>query len=390
MPTPPSPAGKPTSASKPAQSDKTGGAPQDSQAPATAGSKGSESTKEKREQAAAELKKAGAQVASAGQQVANASQAQRQGTPGTEEPDPLIPESDATSPSKDLVFGDEAAAAGAADSDSEAGHEAASGDADSAQASNDANGNEQPGDAAETADEAEIADRIRAAEEALMAAGITLQEAGDAMASAESDEDLARVADLLSRARVTIIVASQDLMEARDVLGDEQAGVVDEAEQSLNDATVAIVIATNAVLGTPDFEDLNVATAGGNDKVGTLEDELEQSLIVFDGQIKDARQRVLAPDRNTGIPDGAILTTATATTATIEHENPGEGSGNAQGSVNQQQNARNDPDLIPEGVGNGQGDDIVAQQLREAAMAETDPRLKAKLWEEYKRYKSGR
>jgi hypothetical protein len=44
-----------------------------------------------------------------------------------------------------------------------------------------------------------------------------------------------------------------------------------------------------------------------------------------------------------------------------------------------------DPDDIPD----GQGDDIVARQLREAAMAEQDPELKEKLWEEYKKYKKG-
>ena len=34
-------------------------------------------------------------------------------------------------------------------------------------------------------------------------------------------------------------------------------------------------------------------------------------------------------------------------------------------------------------------DDIVARQLREAAEAETDPALKEKLWEEYRKYKQG-
>ncbi len=34
-------------------------------------------------------------------------------------------------------------------------------------------------------------------------------------------------------------------------------------------------------------------------------------------------------------------------------------------------------------------DDIVARQLREAAEKETDPRLKKRLWEEYRRYKEG-
>jgi hypothetical protein len=42
----------------------------------------------------------------------------------------------------------------------------------------------------------------------------------------------------------------------------------------------------------------------------------------------------------------------------------------------------------PEGTPDGRDDDIVAKQLREAAEKETDPQLRAKLWEEYKRYKS--
>lgn len=34
-------------------------------------------------------------------------------------------------------------------------------------------------------------------------------------------------------------------------------------------------------------------------------------------------------------------------------------------------------------------DDIVARQLREAAEKETDPELKEKLWQEYRKYKEG-
>jgi hypothetical protein len=44
---------------------------------------------------------------------------------------------------------------------------------------------------------------------------------------------------------------------------------------------------------------------------------------------------------------------------------------------------------VPEDVGNGNDDDIVARQLREAAMAEDDPELREKLWDEYRRYKNG-
>ena len=43
----------------------------------------------------------------------------------------------------------------------------------------------------------------------------------------------------------------------------------------------------------------------------------------------------------------------------------------------------------PADVGDGSDDDVVARQLREAAENETDPELKAKLWDEYRRYKRG-
>ena len=42
----------------------------------------------------------------------------------------------------------------------------------------------------------------------------------------------------------------------------------------------------------------------------------------------------------------------------------------------------------PEGVPDGKDDDVVARQLREAAASEKDPELRAKLWEEYRKYKT--
>ncbi|WP_461480873.1 hypothetical protein [Porticoccus sp.] len=43
------------------------------------------------------------------------------------------------------------------------------------------------------------------------------------------------------------------------------------------------------------------------------------------------------------------------------------------------------PDNIPD----GSDDDIVARQIREAAIKEQDPVLKEKLWDEYRKYKQG-
>jgi hypothetical protein len=45
------------------------------------------------------------------------------------------------------------------------------------------------------------------------------------------------------------------------------------------------------------------------------------------------------------------------------------------------------PNSIPADIPDGRDDDIVARQLREAAMKETDPELREKLWEEYRQYK---
>jgi hypothetical protein len=42
---------------------------------------------------------------------------------------------------------------------------------------------------------------------------------------------------------------------------------------------------------------------------------------------------------------------------------------------------------VPPDVGDGSDDDVVARQLREAAMEEDDPELREKLWDEYREYK---
>ncbi len=44
---------------------------------------------------------------------------------------------------------------------------------------------------------------------------------------------------------------------------------------------------------------------------------------------------------------------------------------------------------VPPDIPDGRDDDIVARQLREAAMNEDDPALREKLWDEYRKYKSG-
>lgn len=63
---------------------------------------------------------------------------------------------------------------------------------------------------------------------------------------------------------------------------------------------------------------------------------------------------------------------------------PTYGAGAGPGSSRRQGN-----NGAPPGTPNGNDDDVVARQLREAAEKETDPVLKKKLWEEYRKYKEG-
>lgn len=58
------------------------------------------------------------------------------------------------------------------------------------------------------------------------------------------------------------------------------------------------------------------------------------------------------------------------------------------GSIPAGGNEAKDTEQIPPDLRDVSNDDIVARQLREAAMAEQDPELKEKLWEEYRKYKN--
>ncbi|MDE2148858.1 MAG: hypothetical protein KGJ55_03270 [Gammaproteobacteria bacterium] len=44
---------------------------------------------------------------------------------------------------------------------------------------------------------------------------------------------------------------------------------------------------------------------------------------------------------------------------------------------------------IPNDIPDGHDDDVVARQLREAAEKETDPQVRKRLWDEYRKYKEG-
>ncbi len=163
---------------------------------------------------------------------------------------------------------------------------------------------------------------------------------------------------------------------------------------------------TQSIDDTPQYEQTL------EEKVATLDSELLQGLSDYDEKLLEEQQRVKAatPNNNNsgggggggtggdsgdsgsggnsgqGTPAGEAGKTVGGETGTVggQAQTGSRGGGPGGGPGNQQDHADQ-----PEDIPDGSDDDIVARQLREAAEKETDPELKKKLWEEYRKYKQG-
>ena len=114
--------------------------------------------------------------------------------------------------------------------------------------------------------------------------------------------------------------------------------------------------------------------AGGADEGDDSQvDALARALGELDGEILDERMGTVDAAPGPGSSGGDIQ---------------GEGATVPAPPVAEPEIARA-PTPIPPDKPDARDDDVVARQLREAAMAETDPKLREQLWEEYRRYKSG-
>lgn len=141
---------------------------------------------------------------------------------------------------------------------------------------------------------------------------------------------------------------------------------------------------------------------------GALDAELQEGLSTFDEQLLREQARVKAQTPRTaaagmsggggaagGAETGGSGERDSAGSASIGSGEPANGGGAAGSGVEQPAGAAGGPGQPgsatgqPSDIPDGSDDDVVARQLREAAEKETDPALKAKLWEEYRKYKQG-
>ena len=125
-----------------------------------------------------------------------------------------------------------------------------------------------------------------------------------------------------------------------------------------------------------------------------LERVFEQSMGDFDEVLLEEQQEVASVGRNT---EGFGSGSGGGGGGVDLGEQAGGGSGSSVAVVNDAMAPRESPvagmsqeevrERTPEDVPMTADDDIIARQLREAALAEEDPELRERLWDEYRKYK---
>lgn len=131
--------------------------------------------------------------------------------------------------------------------------------------------------------------------------------------------------------------------------------------------------------------------ATGAETAAALDGELEGSLGEFDDRMRSELQRLAEEAANAELAGSQPTGDSTAGGGADRGDGPPgstEDVGDTSGAVGGSGPGATGSDRVPDDVGDGSDDDIVARQLREAATAEEDPELRAKLWEEYRRYKA--
>ena len=130
------------------------------------------------------------------------------------------------------------------------------------------------------------------------------------------------------------------------------------------------------------------------ERAGVLDEQLRRGYEVFDGLILGERERAQAERDSSpgGLGGGGDVGGGSGSAAGQPQTMPSSGAGGPQPTgvpVGSSPSASPPPGETfppPEDIPSGRDDDVVARQLREAAMREPDPELREALWDEYRNY----
>ena len=176
-----------------------------------------------------------------------------------------------------------------------------------------------------------------------------------------------------------------------------------------------------------DQQNPNTVTSSGarsnEEIIGDFDAELDASIAVFDGMILEERAKAEAIEASLGggdeggeqgggggtggegdlfedgdiyegVPGYGEFPSDEEGSEGEEQQAGGESTASADGSDSEGGgDSPSGPETtrrggIPEDIEGGSDDDIVARQIREAALKEKDPVLREKLWDEYRKYKN--
>jgi hypothetical protein len=195
-----------------------------------------------------------------------------------------------------------------------------------------------------------------------------LAEASDAAAQGE-----ANMAEVLADARIQIMVAQSQIPSLPQAQMEVLAEVLADLDQSI------LLAGEVLVAGSVKFPQ----GTKGEEESDSAADIFDESLVIFDGEIAKVRQESIEGVR---VEVGTI-----GVPSTVGEQSNDESAGDPNGESGVPDIAGKGTALPPDpnDIPDGRDDDIVARQLRELAESETDPELKAKYWEEYKKYKAG-
>ncbi|NQV86721.1 MAG: hypothetical protein HQ492_06550, partial [Woeseiaceae bacterium] len=136
---------------------------------------------------------------------------------------------------------------------------------------------------------------------------------------------------------------------------------------------------------------------GDSERAEKLGEELDKSVGDFDEALGEEQRQVQSVGQNTeGFGDGSGGKGGTISMGEQEAGasggSAGGGAGGAAGSAESQAgplDGMSDEQIqarTPDDIEVNSFEDVVARQLREAALAEDDPKLRERLWEEYRKY----
>jgi len=224
---------------------------------------------------------------------------------------------------------------------------------------------------------ADTGTRASIAADTIRAAADTLDLAAVAVVNADSTAARAVASTHLAEARLALIIAAQNLDQARADKDPQPALAL--AERTLASATRLVVLATGlldaSVSDIAATETLPpLASSATNAATHALDEALNASITQFDGQLSVSRQQLL--ETAAPLPSAALVIQQSPSVTNALTQTIGLGQ---RGSLEPLTATFSAP----------QDDDIIAKQLWEAASAETDIERQEKLWEAYRRYRSG-